>query len=152
MSRPEPPYYAVIFSSQFVDWEKSKDYAEVSARMEALAREQPGYLGMESARGEDGFGITVSYWESLEAVAAFKRESEHLAVQQTRRWHFYKAYEVRVALVERAYGGPKDRNPKASADRLAALQTGWFTLHTTEDNTEALHASSRARERKGLKS
>ena len=59
---PEPPYYAVIFTS--VRTEGDAGYGETAARMEELAREVPGYLGIESARGADGFGITVSYWAS----------------------------------------------------------------------------------------
>jgi heme-degrading monooxygenase HmoA len=72
-----------------------------------LARAQPGYLGVESARGEDGLGITVSYWRDEESIARWKAQLEHRAAQAegARRW--YADYELRVALVERAYG--KDR-------------------------------------------
>ncbi len=96
---PQPPYYAVIFTSERTA--VSADYTEVAERMEVLAAEQPGYLGHESAR--DGLGITVSYWESLEAIRNWKQQSEHLLAQQKGRDTFYSAYTTRICLVERAY-------------------------------------------------
>lgn len=98
---PEPPYYAVIFTSQRTEGDNG--YAEMGERMAALAAEQPGYLGAESARDADGFGITVSYWESLEAIAAWKANAEHQIAQERGNRQWYAHYEVRVAYVERAY-------------------------------------------------
>jgi len=76
----------------------------MAARMIELAAEQPGFLGIESARGDDGLGLTISYWESEEAIAAWKRNAEHQTAQSRGRERWYAAYEVRVAKVERAYG------------------------------------------------
>lgn len=104
MSQPvgiEPPYYAVIFSSRYRS--NDADYAETTERMRTLAALQPGYLGIESARNENGFGITVSYWESLEAIAAWRSDMEHRAAQERGRSDWYESYDVRVARVERAY-------------------------------------------------
>lgn len=98
---PEPPYYAVIFSSQ--RGEGDDGYAAMAERMVALASEQPGFLGVESARGADGFGITVSYWRSLEAIAAWKAHAEHRVAQETGRRSWYDAYALRISRVERAY-------------------------------------------------
>jgi heme-degrading monooxygenase HmoA len=78
-------------------------------RMAALAAEQPGYLGVDSARGADGLGITVSYWESEAAVLAWKGIAEHLGAQRLGRERWYQHYELRVARVERAYSGPEGR-------------------------------------------
>ncbi|MGO9227935.1 MAG: antibiotic biosynthesis monooxygenase family protein [Bryobacteraceae bacterium] len=100
----EPPYYAVIFTS--VRTQGDAGYAETAARMEALARAVPGYLGIESARGADGFGITVSYWASQAAIAEWKRHLEHRAAQARGKRDWYAHYEIRVAKVERACGGP----------------------------------------------
>ncbi|MBL0912789.1 MAG: antibiotic biosynthesis monooxygenase [Bacteroidia bacterium] len=97
---PEPPYYAVIFSSLRTD--DAEGYAEMSARMLELAAQQPGYLGHESVR--DGLGITVSYWESPEAIRNWKKNTEHLFVQQQGRSKWYSAYKTRVCKVERDYG------------------------------------------------
>ncbi len=96
---PEPPYYAVIFTS--LRTEGDNGYAAMSAEMDALSRRQPGYLGMESAREQ--VGITVSYWQSLEAIAAWRRDLEHLVAQRMGREQWYRAYAVRIARVERAY-------------------------------------------------
>jgi heme-degrading monooxygenase HmoA len=74
--------------------------------MVELAAQQPGYLGIESARGADGFGITVSYWESEEAIANWKANMEHRAAQDAGKGTWYAGYSIRIARVERAYGGP----------------------------------------------
>ena len=97
---PATPYYAVIFSS--VRTEGDQGYAEAAARMLELAREQPGFLGMESAR-EDGLGITVSYWESEAAILAWKQQAEHREVREQGRATWYSAFHTRVCKVERAY-------------------------------------------------
>lgn len=98
---PEPPYYAVIFTSTRRA-RPGDGYEEAAARMEQLARAQPGFLGVESARA--AVGITVSYWADLDAVEAWRRHAEHLLAQREGRDRWYERYEVRVARVERAYG------------------------------------------------
>jgi heme-degrading monooxygenase HmoA len=99
---PKPPYYAVIFTNQ-----RSADddtgYAGMAERMVELATRQPGYLGMESARDEDGFGITVSYWRDEASIRAWKLEAEHLEAQRLGREKWYKNFFLRVVKVERAY-------------------------------------------------
>lgn len=97
---PEPPYYAVIFTSYRTEGDNG--YAEMAARMVALAAEQPGFLGIESAR--EGLGITVSYWASLEAISHWKRNAEHLEAQRLGHQQWYSSFRVRVAKVEREYG------------------------------------------------
>jgi len=97
---PAPPYYAVIFSSVRTD--DGEGYAEMAERMVELAAQQPGYLGIESARNE--VGITVSYWESLEAIRHWKANAEHLLAQKLGRDKWYSAYKTRVCRVERDYG------------------------------------------------
>ena len=97
-----PPYYAVIFSSQRRDGDDG--YAAAAERMVELAREQPGFLGVESTRGADGFGITVSYWESEEAIHAWRLHAEHAATREQGRARWYAHFEIRIAKVERAYG------------------------------------------------
>lgn len=99
---PEYPYYAVIFSSQRTEGDNG--YAKVAERMVELAACQPGFLGVESSRDTDGFGITVSYWVSIEAIANWKANFEHLAAQEMGKRAWYEHYEIRVAKVERAYG------------------------------------------------
>lgn len=98
---PEPPYYAVIFSAQLANGVAG--YGEAAARMEQLAATMPGYIGIESARDEAGFGITVSYWESEEAIKNWKRNAEHIEAQRRGVETWYSNYIVRIARVERAY-------------------------------------------------
>jgi heme-degrading monooxygenase HmoA len=99
---PKPPYYSVTFSSK-----RSavvEGYEDMAERMVQLASEQKGYLGIESARGSDGFGITVSYWASLEAILSWRTHAEHKIAQESGKTHWYQHYEVRIARVERSYG------------------------------------------------
>lgn len=96
---PEPPYYAVIFTSLRTD--ENADYEATAERMWALAAEQPGFLGAESARS--GLGITVSYWDSEKAIADWKANVEHALAQSRGRAAWYSGYAVRVCRVERAY-------------------------------------------------
>jgi heme-degrading monooxygenase HmoA len=102
---PEPPYYAVVFSSQ----RRAGDhgYDATADRMVELAAQQPGYLGIETVRGADGFGITVSYWASEEAIRNWKRHAEHAAARDRGRNEWYEHFELRIARVERAYCGPR---------------------------------------------
>lgn len=93
------PYYAVIFSSLRNTGEEG--YGEMAHDMEILARLQPGYLGIESAR--ERLGITVSYWQNLEAVRLWKQQVDHLQAQRLGRDQWYSSYRVRICKVERDY-------------------------------------------------
>ncbi|MDP1812486.1 MAG: antibiotic biosynthesis monooxygenase [Sediminibacterium sp.] len=99
VSTPNAPYYAVIFTSERTPIDDG--YAQMAERMVALAAEQPGYLGHESAREE--MGITVSYWESLEAIQNWKKNSEHLMAQALGKHKWYAKYKTRICKVERDY-------------------------------------------------
>lgn len=96
---PEPPYYAVIFSSLRND--DIEGYAETAARMVELASLQPGFLGVESAR--EDLGITISYWSDLESIKKWKAHAEHLEAQKLGMEKWYSNYMTRIALVERDY-------------------------------------------------
>lgn len=100
---PPPPYYAVIFTS--IRTVVDEGYAQMAQRMVELATSQPGFLGMESARQE--VGITISYWENLEAIRNWKQHAEHLIAQQLGRERWYAAYKTRICKVEREYGFEK---------------------------------------------
>ena len=103
---PAPPYYAVIFTSQRTAVDHG--YGDMAERMVALAAEQPGYLGVDSSRGEDGLGITVSYWRSAEDIAAWRRHAEHKIARDSGRSDWYAHYTLRVAKVERAYAWARE--------------------------------------------
>ena len=96
---PQPPYYAVIFTS--LRTEVDNGYGVTADRMVELAAEQPGFLGFESARSE--VGITISYWESLDAIRHWKANAEHKEAQRLGRDQWYSAYKTRICLVERDY-------------------------------------------------
>jgi len=100
---PEPPYYAVIFTSQRVAAQGDDGYGDMATRMVELAAQQPGYLGVESARDTNGLGITVSYWRDEASIAQWKKNAEHTLARETGNDRWYEHFETRVARVERAY-------------------------------------------------
>ena len=97
---PEPPYYAVIFTS--VRTEGDNGYAATANRMVELAKQQDGFLGVESAREE--LGITVSYWRDLDSIKRWKENAEHSAAREKGRSEWYKSFKTRISKVERDYG------------------------------------------------
>ena len=97
---PSPPYYAVIFSSYRTEGDNG--YDAMAERMVELASQQPGFLGIESVR--ENLGITVSYWENLEAIRNWKQNAEHNEAQRLGHQQWYSGFRVRVAKVEREYG------------------------------------------------
>jgi heme-degrading monooxygenase HmoA len=96
---PEPPYYAVIFTSERTEGDNG--YGAMGDKMVELAQQQPGFLGVESARDADGFGITVSYWDSLEAIRSWREDSRHKAAQHKGKTEWYSHYGLRISKVER---------------------------------------------------
>jgi heme-degrading monooxygenase HmoA len=97
---PEPPYFAVVFTSV----RRSTDepgYEATADRMVELASGQPGFLGLESVRDQSGVGITVSYWASLEAIRDWRAHAEHRVAQAQGRSTWYGEYRLRICRVER---------------------------------------------------
>jgi len=96
----QTPYYAVIFSTILSN--DTEGYKATAERMELLAKQQKGFLGIESAR--EKIGITVSYWQTLDAISAWKNNIEHTEVRELGRKKWYKKYQLRICKVEREYG------------------------------------------------
>ncbi|WP_236192143.1 antibiotic biosynthesis monooxygenase family protein [Pseudomonas paraglycinae] len=99
--KPDTECFAVIFTSTRTGGDNG--YAEASERMMQLVAEQPGFLGIDSIRGADGVGITVSYWESEAAILAWREHPEHRVIQARGRAEWYSAFQTRVCRVEREY-------------------------------------------------
>lgn len=97
---PEPPYYAVVFTSHRTEGDRG--YRETASRMADLASRQVGFLGMESAK--DDIGITVSYWLDLDSIRQWKANIEHLEAQRLGRKQWYSSFKIRISKVERDYG------------------------------------------------
>lgn len=98
---PQPPYYAAIFTSTRTEGDKG--YGRMAQIIEELASQQPDFLGVESARNEDGLGITISYWASLEAIKQWKENVSHRAAQEKGKSDWYQSYGVRICKVEKDY-------------------------------------------------
>ena len=93
------PYYAVIFTSNRTEGDQG--YGDMAIEMENLAKSQPGFLGVESAK--EAIGITVSYWENLESIVRWKEHTDHILAQIKGKTHWYEKYSVRICRVEREY-------------------------------------------------
>ena len=97
---PKPPYYAVIFTSHRTDGDNG--YVDMATKMVELAAQQPGYLGIESAR--EDLSINVSYWSDLESIKNWKANIEHKQAQKSGHEKWYSSFKVRISKVERDYG------------------------------------------------
>ncbi|CAH2354408.1 hypothetical protein CLIB1423_16S02014 [[Candida] railenensis] len=101
-STPKPPYYVVTFASQRSD-SNPEEYNAIGEKLDSLAREQPGFLGVESTRDSSGFGITLSYWKDRQSIINWKQNADHLVAQQLGKERFYENFTTRIAKVEREY-------------------------------------------------
>lgn len=101
---PDPPYYAVVFVSQRRPGDAG--YGAMASHMEELARQMPGFLGIDSVRDASGAGITVSYWRDEAAIAHWRQHAEHRVAQDRGQREWYESYQLHIARVERAYTGP----------------------------------------------
>lgn len=97
---PTPPYYAVIAPAELA--EDIRGYPELAARLAELAREQPGFLGIETGH-QSGFALAVSYWSSLEAIDAWRRNERHLLAKEKGKTTWFRRYVTRIAKVEQVY-------------------------------------------------
>lgn len=103
---PKPPYFVVVFTLQRTS--DGAGYRETAAEMFRLATAHPGCLGMETAQGADGFGITVAYFSDQASLDSWRNHPSHRAAQELGKSRWYEHYELRVGVVERAYAGPPD--------------------------------------------
>ncbi len=100
---PQPPYYVVVFTAKRTSMDAT-GYLSMAETLFGLLGDEPGFLGIESARDDDGFGITAAYFKDEAAILRWKNNTQHLAAQRLGQERWYDHYEVRVARVERAYG------------------------------------------------
>src|ERR1700719_4228094 len=124
--KASPPYYAVIFGSRRTDGDRG--YDQMAERMTALASQMRRFLGVESVRNVDGFGITVSYWESEGAIRQWKAYAEHQIAQRTGKTVWYTDHIVRIAKLQREYRRMPEqlRQRSTSAKPIEILPSTWF--------------------------
>lgn len=92
-----------IFRSRRTD-HSDEEYEKWSERMDHLVRAAPGYIDHSSFRDEaSGKGVTISYFQSMPDLVAWKQQSEHLEAQALGRTAFYDEYEIEVAEIVRQY-------------------------------------------------
>ena len=102
---PQAPYYAVIFTSQRTTDDES-GYAQMADRMDLLARQQPGFLGVESWRDSNGSGVTISYWTDLASIRAWRDNLEHRSAQEKGKKTWYESFQLRICRVEQSHSFP----------------------------------------------
>lgn len=95
---PNSPYYSVIFTSQRTDVDNN--YEAVSDKMLEYAQEIDGFLGVETLRNGGGFGITITYWESLDSINVWRHHMEHIKAKRKGREMWYSEYKIRICKVE----------------------------------------------------
>ena len=95
MTKQDPPFYAVIFTTTLSD--QQEGYVEMAKKVEELAQQQPGFLGMDSARAE--IGITISYWASLDAIDLWRKNAEHGKAKALGKSKWYAAYDMKICKV-----------------------------------------------------
>jgi heme-degrading monooxygenase HmoA len=105
-----PGTIAVIFMSKRSDADV-EGYAAAADDMRQAAERFPGYVGIWSARGADGVGITVSYWANEDAARAWKADAAHAAIREQGRAKWYHWYDMAIAEVTRSYAWQR---PKTS--------------------------------------
>jgi heme-degrading monooxygenase HmoA len=103
---PNPPYYAVVFTSVNASEVDHTEHTQMYHRLAGIAATYNGYLGIEAARNNDGSGVAVIYWQDLESIRAFGRDPEHLIAKKKGRESWYSHYMIRICKVEREYGRP----------------------------------------------
>ena len=94
--------YAVIFKT------KRKlpipdEYTDLNAKLAELVKGVEGFLRIESVGDEEGNGVSISYWESLEAIKNWKANSLHLEAQAKGKESWYEYYKVEICEVLRSY-------------------------------------------------
>jgi heme-degrading monooxygenase HmoA len=102
MTTQRPGTVAVIFIAQRTQ-EDDTGYSAAASAMDRMAASQPGYRGMDSTRGPDGLGITVSYWANDAAAKAWRDHPQHAAIREMGRGRWYSRYDLHVAEVTRSY-------------------------------------------------
>lgn len=131
----EPPYYAVVFASVRRDG-ADDGYGETAARLGELVREIPGFLGEDSARGGDGFGITVAYFADLAGIERWRADAEHAAAKRRGREEWYERYTIHIAKVEHSHGYERsgsDQPPAFPGPGPARTVPRWHSQVTPEN-------------------
>lgn len=99
--------YLVVFTSRLR--EDADGYNQASEQMLERVRAQPGFVDAVSVRGGDGFGITVSYWVSVESIRQWRADAEHTVIREQGRADWYQFYSIQIARIERNYDWQREQ-------------------------------------------
>jgi len=99
------PKYAVIFRTESTG-KHVEEYAKLSSRLLEIAKDLPGFCGIETVKDSGGRGISVSYWTDENSIQKWKQHTEHLIAQERGKKLFYRSYSIEVCSINRAYSGP----------------------------------------------
>jgi len=107
---------AVIFEV----WPKAdhkQDYLDTAQGLKARLEAAPGFISIERFESlvESGKILSLSFFESEEAVAAWRNTLEHRKAQVQGRRVYFENYRLRIASVQRDYGmHERDQAPQDS--------------------------------------
>jgi heme-degrading monooxygenase HmoA len=98
--------FVVVFRNRLREGDAAA-YRATAERMDELARQQPGFLGLKSFTAEDGERVTISEFASLADVDAWRAHPEHLEAQRRGRAEFYAEYALQTCEVVRTARLPR---------------------------------------------
>ncbi len=101
-----PPYYVVVFTSRRT--EVDDGFSVLDAKLYEKAQTYPGFLGMNSFRVADGWGVALVYWKTLENIDAWRRDEQYRAAKEKGRTVWYSDFWVEICRVEQSYGKDPD--------------------------------------------
>ena len=78
------------------------DYENTAQRLREIAESRYGCVGVSSFQ-QNNEELTLTYWESAEDIAAWRRDPEHIMAQRIGAEKWYEWYLIQVATIDRAY-------------------------------------------------
>ena len=98
---PSPPYVCAVFTS--IRTEINEGYEQMNDILFKEINKVSGYLGNETFRDKDGFGVNVSYWKDMKSLKYWRDNELHKKAQALGKSKWYKEYKLRICKVERNY-------------------------------------------------
>jgi len=96
--------YVIIFEVYPHASQKDR-YFELAAQLRESLVKQPGFIQVERFQSliNEGKILSLSSWESEEAIAGWRAHAEHMVVQKEGKDRIFDSYRLRVAQVIRDY-------------------------------------------------
>ncbi|HLW55512.1 MAG TPA: antibiotic biosynthesis monooxygenase [Candidatus Angelobacter sp.] len=99
----------ITFRSRLTD-QAGEDYQSMNAEMEALVKENPGFIDVKSYQAADGERLTMVWWRDEESLRQWREQVRHRAAQSAGRQKWYLYYKMEVAQVIRESSFQRDES------------------------------------------